>query len=155
MLVHPEVQKAVQVYHPDLVVRWNPKSTRDTNRYMICQRIRSVREVDERTGLFEEYCWEHPVLWVDQATIINRRWFQALDENRWDHNKKDPLEMVREQAAARRKKVSNMVTDFAQDELWWYWRKHAEQFAMGSRNRKDPTRELKERQDRTGRENLL
>lgn len=155
MLVHSDVQEAVRRYHPDLVVHFNPKWSRDTNRFYICQRIRSMREVDERTGLWEEYCWDYPVLGVDQATVIDRRWFQALDENRWDNDKKDPLDMIKEESARKRKMIHDMNTDWVKDVGWWHWKKHAEQFSVANINRSDPTRKLKERQDRLGRDALL
>lgn len=155
MQVHPQVEKAVSSYHPDLVVRYNPKWTRETNRFYVCQKIRFMREIDERIGLFEEFCWEYPVLGVDQAQIVDRRWFEALNENRWDHNRKDPMDMIREKSERNWKLARGMANDWARDEGWWHWKKYAEQFSMSGMKKGDPTRKEKERQDKLGRENLL
>jgi len=155
MLVAPEVQRALKSFHPDLVVRWNPKYNRDTNRFYVCQPIRMMRLVDERIGLYEETVWEYPVLGVDQASEIDQRWFQALYENRWDHLRKDPLDMVREESDRKRKVIHDRVHDWAKDEGWYWAKKYGEQFSLANMTRKDPTRETKERQDRNGRESLI
>lgn len=155
MLVHPEVEKAVKSYHPDLVVRFNPKWTHDTNRFYVCQCIRYMREVDERIGLFEEFVWEYPVLGVDQAAIVDRRWFEALDENRWDHNRVDPLDMVKAESARKRKMIQEHTQGWAKDEGWWHFKRWMDQHNFGSYSKKDPTRVTKTRQDKTGRDNLL
>lgn len=155
MLVHPEVEKALKRVHPDLVVRYNPKWNRDTNRFYVCQSIRFMRPIDERIGLFEETVWEYPVLGVDQASEIDQRWFQALAENRWDHQRKDPMDMVREESDRKRKLIHDRVHEWARDEGWYYAKKYGEQFSLAGMTRKDPTRETKERQDRNGRENLI
>jgi hypothetical protein len=114
-----------------------------------------MREIDERIGLFEEFCWEYPVLGVDQAQIVDRRWFEALNENRWDHNRKDPMDMIREKSERNWKLARGMANDWARDEGWWHWKKYAEQFSMSGMKKGDPTRKEKERQDKLGRENLL
>lgn len=152
MLVDAGVQKAVKSYHPDLVVKYNPEWDHDTNRFWICQRVQYMREVDERIGLFEELEWEYPVLGVDQATTLDRRWFEALDENRWD-NIRPTKEILKEQSDRRRKAIRESAYDWAKDVGWWHMKKQYADFSASSAPRRGSRfRGLEEYRQRTGKE---
>lgn len=155
MFINPGVEKALKGYHPDLVLRYNPQWTRETNRFYVCQCFHYMREIDERIGLYEERVWEYPVLGVDQATEYDRRWFQALTENRWDHDRRDPLDILKEDSERKRKAISERVREFATGEGWHAFKPFAEQFNMANVRKVDPTRETKARQDLNGRENMI
>lgn len=148
---HPSVVRHIREYRSNLKVVYNPRWTEEFEKFLICQTVKKLTPVDEDAGLYVVGEEEFPVLFIPQASEIDRRWTRELDKNRIDKREDDATKAKRQ-----KKEIMKNYTDeadaWSRDVGHWHFKREIDPYNLALLPNKDPTRETKELEDKTGEE---
>jgi len=148
---HSSVVRALKRFNPLLTIDRNEKWVPGMDpyeRWWVSQYITAMHPtVLDGVVVVCKSKWQ--VLGVDQASWIDRRWFEVLDAHRWK-NCPDLKQKWRDEQIRLKQDCANETRDWFKDQGYWYWKKQYGGFRFPNVKKVDPTYARKKREDELG-----
>ncbi|MFO7902308.1 MAG: hypothetical protein R6U98_06600 [Pirellulaceae bacterium] len=143
---HPSVVAAFQRIDPRLTVQYRGGDD-PWSRWSVCQPVRRLETAGD--GLYHSVLVQYPVLLMPHGHEIDQRAIKALWGSRWERVE-DPTVTERRRTDAAMKNMENEVDAWARDVGHWHFKRQFDEYAFSTYGSRDPTREVKEWEDRHG-----